>query len=37
MTQFKQSVNETEISQKEFLHFEEDGLLDFYFSLNYVL
>ena len=36
MTQIKQSVNETESSQKKFLSFEEDGLLDFYFSLNYV-
>ena len=37
MTQFKQSANEPESPPKKFLSFEEDGLLDFYFSLNYVL
>ena len=36
MTQLKQSVNEPESPPKEFLSFEEGGLLDFYFSLNYV-
>ena len=37
MTQFKQSVNEPESPPKKFLSYEEDVLLDFYFSLNYVL
>ena len=36
MTQFKQSVNEPESPQKSFCPLE-DKLLDFYFSLNYVL
>ena len=36
MTQFKQSVSEPESPPKKFLSFEEDVLLDFYLSLNYV-
>ena len=36
MTQFKQSVIEPESPPKKFLSFEEDGLLDFFFSRNYV-